>query len=263
MNDFEKIVQEYSEDYCLFLEAAYGSSMMSEGGEEAIERMFFLENLTHKTILDIGFGLGGVIFYLAEKYNAVVTGIEINPWMIEEAKRRTVPALKDKVNFIHYHPLNALPFADNHFDIVFSKGVLTHLQEKGNLFNQVHRVLKPGGVFIIDDWLSPTTGSWGCRLRSLCEAEGLTLYAETQAHYRQLLEAQHFVDIRMRDENENYYRYNRDIVNRLKRQKATKTANIDFNQFSIDDAIQSYQLIADSIKDNELLIRWFRAVKPS
>ena len=35
--DTQKIIDEYSAEYCSFLEAAYGHSMMSEGGESAIE----------------------------------------------------------------------------------------------------------------------------------------------------------------------------------------------------------------------------------
>ena len=176
-DDVQKIIEEYSEEYCKLLEVAYGNGMMSEGGEEAIDRMFFSENLENKTLLDIGFGLGGAAIYLAEKHHATVFGVEINPWMVEEATRRTPLSLKDKVKFFQYHPEEKLPFADHLFDIVFSKGVLTHLKNKTYLFREVKRILKPGGSFIIDDWLSPQEGHWGERLRLMCEKEKLTLYA--------------------------------------------------------------------------------------
>ena len=40
------------------------------------------------------------------------------------------------------------PFPDNHFDLVFSKSVIEHLREPDFLFDEVHRVLKPGGTFV-------------------------------------------------------------------------------------------------------------------
>lgn len=127
-DDVQKIIGEYSEEYCRLLETAYGDGMMSEGGTKAIDRMFLSEDLRNKTILDIGFGLGGACIYLAEKHHATVFGVEINPWMVEESTRRTPSNLKHQVKFLQYHPEEKLPFADNFFDIVFSKGVLTHLK---------------------------------------------------------------------------------------------------------------------------------------
>lgn len=258
-DDIQKIIKEYSKDYCLLLEAAYGSHMMSEGGEAAIERMFSKEDLYNKKILDIGFGLGGVAFYLAEKYQSQVSGVEINPWMVEEATRRISPHLKKQVHFSEYHPEKMLPFGNDNFDIVFSKGVLTHLKDKKNLFLEIKRILKPGAVLIIDDWLSPKKDHWCDRLKQMCETEGLTLYAETENNYKNLLREVGFFDIEMRDENANYYQYNMDIVNHLIQEKQ-HPSNLLFTQKMLEDSMRGYQLIADSIRDNDLLIRWFRGV---
>lgn len=42
-----------------------------------------------------------------------------------------------------------LPFADNTFDLVYSRFVLEHIKEPQKTYQEVHRVLKPGGYFII------------------------------------------------------------------------------------------------------------------
>jgi phosphoethanolamine N-methyltransferase len=137
--------------------------------------------------------------------------------------------------------------------------VLVHINDKFPLFNEIHRVLKPGGFLIIDDWLSPKKGEWGQRLQKLCEMENLTLYAQTESDYRHLLEKTGFTDIQMRAENEHYVQYNQDIINRLNQPKAKASFIAQFGEKPWQEAVEGYQLIADSIRDNELLIRWFKA----
>lgn len=260
MKNFQKNVGEYSPAYSLFLEGTYGDQMLSAGGTSAIDRMFAGMQLQHKKGLDIGFGLGGAAFYLAEHYQMQVTGIEINPWMVEEATRRTPPHLRFRVKFMQYQqPL--LPFPDQSFDIVYSKGVLMHVGNKLPLFKEVYRVLKPSGCLVIDDWLSPIKGQWGKRLQKMWEMENLAPYAQTTEDYYQVLKDAGFSGIQMGDENPHYLEYNQDVINRLRTPDVAQTFRARFGEASWQQAIKAYQLIIDSIQENELLMRWFKAVK--
>ncbi|ODN43575.1 class I SAM-dependent methyltransferase [Piscirickettsia litoralis] len=261
MADLKKIIAEYPEEYCLLLEESYGKGMMSEGGDEAVAAMFQQTDLKGKKLLDIGFGLGGVAFYLAEHYQAEVSGIEVNPWLAEEATRRAPDSLKHLLHFTAYQQPPLLPFEDNHFDVVYSKGVLTHLDDKLPLFKEIYRVLKPGGELVIDDWLSPSKNQWGARLQTMCEMENLTLFAETEEGYKNLLLSAGFSKLQMRDENKNYARYNQNIVDSLKLLEDKKGFDQRFGENALQETIDAYQMIADSIKENELLIRWFRCKK--
>ena len=216
--------------------------------------------LQHQKMLDIGSGLGGCAFYLAKNYNAHVTGVEISPWMVEESKRRTPTRLRNLSQFVLIQADHALPFADNSFDIVYSKGVLTHVAQKEKIFKEMHRVLQPNGKLVIEDWLSPIQGEWGNHIQEMAASEGLILFAETENRYQSLLKASGFGDIQMRSENEHYAKYNRNIVHHL---NSDKKADFEekFGAVALKSAADGYTKIATAIEEQELLIRHFEATK--
>ncbi|MGE3954277.1 MAG: cyclopropane-fatty-acyl-phospholipid synthase family protein [Parachlamydiales bacterium] len=87
----QRLIEEYPPEYCRLLEAVYGEGMMSEGGPGAL----FMETpVRGERALDIGAGLGGIACHLADRYGMEVTGLDVNPWMVEEATRRAPPAIR-------------------------------------------------------------------------------------------------------------------------------------------------------------------------
>lgn len=52
------------------------------------------------------------------------------------------------------HPLEALPFADNYFDLVVMINVLDHVQDGPRCMENLLRVIKPGGFLILGQDLS-------------------------------------------------------------------------------------------------------------
>lgn len=254
-----KFMGEYSQEYCLSLELAYGKGMMSEGGYQGIEEMFDGIFLDDKQALEIGSGLGGAAIYLALEHNMDITGVEVNPWMVQESTKR-IPAEKNhQINFKLIEN-NRLPFEDNSFDIVYSKGVLTHVPDKKELFKEIHRVLKSGGKLVIVDWLSPTKDKWGPILTKISEDEKLDLFAQTQDGYFKDLEACGFEDVIMQDYNSKYANYNRTIAGKLRGEKKAEFVQ-NFGKQTLIEHVDGYDAIAQAIETNELLVRHFVAVK--
>src|SRR5579871_5154380 len=113
--NLDQIIHEYPENYCAMLEFTYGEGMMSEGGKDAIEKMFSGIHLHAKKCLDIGFGLAGVAHYLAIQYGTHVTGLEINPRMVIEANKKIPIVLKPLLQFVPHENFPKIPFTDNQF----------------------------------------------------------------------------------------------------------------------------------------------------
>lgn len=104
-------------------------------------------------VLDVGCGFGGTSRYLAKKLGpkAHVTGITLSPKQVERgtelAKEQNVP----NVQFMVKDALK-MDFPDNSFDIVWACESGEHMPDKKKYIDEMMRVLKPGGTFVMACW---------------------------------------------------------------------------------------------------------------
>lgn len=256
----KEVIEEYSPEYCRLLEAAYGEGMMSECGE-ALALMFQDISIQGKKALDIGSGLGGVAYYLAREHDCQVTGLEINPWMVKEAEKRAPREIKNKLNFVLSTSNDCLPFEDDSFDIVYSKGVFCHIENKRGILNECYRILKPGGVLIVNDFLSSIKGNWGEHVKRLVELEGLSMYAETIDGYLEVLNEAQFKGIKFLNLAEKYALYNEEIIYRLKTSEKKEDFIHSFNKKLHAEAIEGYRAIVQAMQKGEGMTVQFVAHK--
>lgn len=103
-----------------------------------------IENLT---ILDIGCGSGGMMIALST-LGAKVSGIEVDRGLFSLGKIR----LK-KINNAQIILTDGkkIPFPDNYFDAITCIHVIEHVEQTIDEFlREVYRVLKPGGLVLLD-----------------------------------------------------------------------------------------------------------------
>ena len=92
-------------------------------------------------VLEVGCGAG----VDAEKFvnfGAVYTGIDLTDKAVELTKLKI--GHKGRVLKMN---AEQLVFPDNHFDLVYSWGVIHHAVNPEQVVNEIYRVLKPGGLF--------------------------------------------------------------------------------------------------------------------
>ncbi len=99
-------------------------------------------------ILDVGCGTGQTAAYLAARFGAKVTGVDINPTMIEKAKDRMVK-YHLPVEIIQGSIENC-PLPDQHYDFILSESVLSFVN-KDKALKEIFRLLKPDGRFIANE----------------------------------------------------------------------------------------------------------------
>jgi ubiquinone/menaquinone biosynthesis C-methylase UbiE len=103
-------------------------------------------------VLDLGSGSGMDVFIAALKVgnSGKVAGVDMTDEQLEKAERLRTEFQFDNVSF-HKSYIETLPFPDASFDIVISNGVINLSSGKEKVFEEVSRVLKPGGRMVIAD----------------------------------------------------------------------------------------------------------------
>lgn len=98
---------------------------------------------TDLTILDAGCGTGAMLSYL-RPYGEVV-GVDISSEAIRLASSRQVEGCQ-----LIQGSLTDLPFQDSSFDLVTSFDVICCIDEHGLAFEELSRVLRPGGRVVVN-----------------------------------------------------------------------------------------------------------------
>ena len=103
-------------------------------------------------VLDLGCGAGTDSLVAAQMVGAEgrVTGIDMTPEMLAKARAAAAEIGAGNVDFVEGE-IEALPFADQTFDVVISNGVVDLVPDKDAVFAEIHRVLAPGGRIQIAD----------------------------------------------------------------------------------------------------------------
>src|SRR2546430_11846888 len=109
-------------------------------------------NFKDKTVLELGCSSGYLIhsFRQYEQFKAI--GADINKDALALARKRYG---KD-IQFVQTTPDN-IPVPDASVDIVYTIDTIEHLSRPRDIFMDVHRILKPGGTFLIHfgPWYNP------------------------------------------------------------------------------------------------------------
>jgi SAM-dependent methyltransferase len=146
--------------------------------------------------LDVACGPGVISRAMARRVGAV-TGVDLTPAMVEEARRRAGEEGIANVSFA-LGDATALEFADGSFDGAVTRLSLHHVPAPGRVVAEMTRVVRPGGLVLVSDIVGDEDGEatawreeferlrdpshWACqtprRLRRMGEAAGLELEQE-------------------------------------------------------------------------------------
>jgi ubiquinone/menaquinone biosynthesis C-methylase UbiE len=127
-----------------FVQKLLGEDRVYKAVKEAVELQ--LKDISYGTVLDVGCGTG----LFLELFNSEYTGVDINAEYIEMARK------KGRGCYLAADATN-LPFEAESYDMVFTVGVLHHLDlnNREMMLHEMSRVCKTGGHILIVDGLIP------------------------------------------------------------------------------------------------------------
>jgi ubiquinone/menaquinone biosynthesis C-methylase UbiE len=111
------------------------------------------QGITQGCALEIGPGPGYLgLEWLKHTQGTTLKGLEISTDMIAIAERNASEyGLSQRVEYVHSSG-SRMPFDDNTFDAVFTNDSLHEWEDPRSTFNEIWRLLKPGGKVLILDF---------------------------------------------------------------------------------------------------------------
>ncbi len=212
----------------------YGAIPYAEYQRHINSYIFASKFVPNKVVLDVACGSGTGSTYLAGRGARMVVGADISQHALRDAKRWNKG--KQRVEFM-LSDAEALPFADNCFDVVVSLETIEHLRKPERFLAECRRVLRKKGIFVCS---TPNKKIYSPLFRKPANPYHVREFAPEEFYG---LLSSYFVNI------EAYGQQQLNLVNRMKWQLTYTVAHILFTLFSGD-------------RMSSLLYRLYRFVSP-
>jgi SAM-dependent methyltransferase len=128
-------------------------------GRIATAQLVDLAQITSDSeVLDAGSGVGGTARYVADRYGARVTAVDLTDEYCETNRwLNRLVGLDERIS-VRQADVTDLPFHDGAFDVAISQHVQMNVADKARLYSEAYRALKDGGRLALWDITIGDTG---------------------------------------------------------------------------------------------------------
>lgn len=171
----------------------------------------YAEPKSGEVCVDLGSGRGTDVLRMAESVGETgfVYGIDISDGMLEKARRNAEKFAATNVSFVRSE-LEKLELPDKTADLVISNCTLNHASDKQAVWNEIYRILKKGGRFVISDIYATSAIADEYRNDPVAVAE-CWAGSVTRSEYMQHLERAGFASVEILEESAPYAKGNAEV----------------------------------------------------
>ena len=154
--------------------------------------------------VDIGSGRGADTIRMADSagHEGFAYGVDLSDGMIEKARSTAERIAVANVRFVKSE-LEHIALEDGIADAVISNCAINHAADKGRVWKEIFRILKPGGRFVVSDIYAAAPVPEEYRTDPAAVAE-CWAGASTRDEYIEAVAAAGFADFRIIEESEPY-----------------------------------------------------------
>ena len=244
------------------MELVYGKGYLSAGGDTEV--CLILEDMAAKgsIVLDLGCGLGGASIAMARHLEPdKVIGFDIDETVYTRARSYVAKqSLQHKIELI-LGSAGPLPFSDNSFDIVYVTAVSCHMQDLPGFFQEVSRVLKPGGRIAGSEWIIKTLNEAFHNYDDMLKSRGLNFYFMDQPAFTHALKYAGFENIQLRNRTEAFTAFSLEGRKRLRNELKSKII-ADLGQSGYEAFLEWTDIRYFSLAHGGITQQHFRGYKP-
>ena len=143
---------QYTRESIKKYENIFGRNFISTGGLESTREIVKQLNLKSGIkVLDVGSGIGGSAFHMAQEYGAQVHGLDLSHNMLEIANERLVEQKLESLVSFEYGDILKTNIEEA-YNVIYSRDAFLHITDKALLFHTLLRALKPNGLLFITDY---------------------------------------------------------------------------------------------------------------
>ncbi|MCL2927012.1 MAG: methyltransferase domain-containing protein [Trichodesmium sp. MAG_R01] len=195
-------------------------------------------------VIDLGAGYGGAARYLAKAYGCSVCCLNLSQLQNQRNGQLNQEQNLDRLVEIIQGSFEDIPYPNNSFDIVWSQDAILHSGDRCLVFQEIKRILKPGGEFIFTDPMESETCPPGA-LQPAFDRLGISDMGSYR-FYSQTLKYLGFEELNFIDLSQNvpiHYRRFREEVQKKYNEvvKLTSTEFVDKTLNSIQPWIERYE----------------------
>ncbi len=131
------------------------------------------------TVVDLGCGSGAFTAFVARAVGeqGKVCAVDIQPAMLKQLERKLSKAEYEDISNIELKQAGAygLPFEDESLDLIYMVTVLVEILDRGKALREIKRVLKPGGILAVTEFLPDPDYPLRSTVIKICQREGFVL----------------------------------------------------------------------------------------